>query len=217
MPPQGPQLLRQLIRSRQCKRNRSPRSFDPSKLFVHLRLLLHLRLFLLLLLLLLLLNRQQQQLEQQQAPIGKPPHWLSSQLLTRSQPHSVKALLSHTRKTAPFECAAEVRFVTGRAITPLFITPLITTPPTPSCVWVCGSAITPRGLSHFVAPASCTLTPGLHKIPHPPQDTASSGIVFKTENVITGLWFLVYEERKEHNSCRRSQAHFGIARNTNAT
>ena len=36
-------------------------------------------------LLLLLLNREQQQLAQQHAPIWQQPHWVSSQLLTRSQ------------------------------------------------------------------------------------------------------------------------------------
>ena len=140
MPPPAPPLLRQLLRPQQCRRDRSPRFFDPSKLLLHLRLLLFL-------LLPLLLNRQQQQLAQQQAPIWQPPLWLSSQLLTRSLPHPVKALLSHPRITTPFKCAIAVRFVTGSVVTPIFITPLITTPPTPPCGCV-GSAVTPRGLSH---------------------------------------------------------------------
>ena len=39
-------------------------------------------------------------------------------------------------------------------------------------LWVVGRAITHPGLSHPLgAAATCTLSPGLHKIPHPPQDT----------------------------------------------
>ena len=170
MPPQAPPLLRQLLRPQQCRRDRSPRSFDPNKLLLRLRLLLYLRL-LLLLLLLLLLNPQQQQLAQRHAPIWQPPHWLSSQTLSRSQPHSVKALLSHLRNTTLFKCAAAVRFVTGSVLTPLFITPLITSPSAPSCGWA-------EVLSHsvvyhtpFVAPKSCTSSPGVPNISIPPQGT----------------------------------------------
>ena len=138
MPLPAPPLLRQLLRLQQCRRDRSPRSFNPSKLLLHLRLLLHFRLLLLLLLLPLLLNRQQQQLAQQQAPIWQPPHWLSSQLPTHSQQHTqVPQIRQHAPVKPPsrrtWRGTAAVRFVTGSVVTPLFITPLITTPPTPSC------------------------------------------------------------------------------------
>ena len=69
---------------------------------------------------------------------------------------------------------------------PLFITP----PNTP-----CGC---PYVVSHpvvyhppFGAHASCTLSPGVHKIPHPPQDTTPGDNVFKAQNVITGVCYLV--------------------------
>ena len=173
MPPPAPPLLRQLLRPQQCRRDRSPRSFDTSQLLPHLRLLL--------LLLLLLVNRQQQ-LAQQHAPIRQPPHWFRSQSLTRSHQHTqvpqkrqhapVKPPSRRTsRGNSPAIPSAAVRFVTSSDITPIFITPLITKPPTPSCG--CAEVLSHPADYHtpFVAPASCTLSPGLHKIPHPPQDT----------------------------------------------
>ena len=155
-----------------CFDRSSAGATDHFVLSIRVKLLLHLRLLLLLLLLLPLLNRQQQQqLAQQQAPIRQPPHWFSSQLLTRMQPHSVKALLSPPRNATPFKCAAAVRLVTGSVITPFFITPIITTPSTPSCG--CAGVLSHPVVYHtpFVDPASRTLSPGLHNIPHPPQDT----------------------------------------------
>ena len=61
---------------------------------------------------------------------------------------------------------------------PLLITPLITTPPTPSCG--CAEVLSHPVVYHtpFVAPASCTSSPGLRKIPHASHDTTSGDYVF---------------------------------------
>ena len=83
-----------------------------------------------------------------------------------------------------------VRFVAGSAITPLFIIPLVTTPPTPSCG--CAEVLSHPVVYHtpFMAPASGTFSPGLHKIQYPPQVTTPGDKYFKTENLITGVWLL---------------------------
>ena len=60
-------------------------------------------------------------------------------------------------------------------------TPHYYTPYAPPLLWVCGSAITPRGISHRLR-GSCELhsSPGLHIIPHP--------VIFKKKrNVTTGV------------------------------
>ena len=43
----------------------------------------------------------------------------------------------------------------------------------------------------FVAPASLILSPGLHTIPHTPQDTTPSDILFETEISVV-VWFLMW-------------------------
>ena len=70
--------------------------------------------------------------------------------------------------------------------TPTFITP-------PNDLWVVGRAITPLGLSHPLwAAATSTLSPGLHKIPHPPQGTTPGDNTFKRLNVSPGVCYLVW-------------------------
>ena len=41
------------------------------------------------------------------------------------------------------------------------------------------------------SPASSTLSPGVHKILSPPQDTTPDDNIFKAQNVITGVCYLV--------------------------
>ena len=70
---------------------------------------------------------------------------------------------------------------------PLFITlPLIYHTPKHT-LWVFGRAITPPYLSHPLGTdASCTLSPGVHNISHPPQYDTPGDNIFKPQNVITG-------------------------------
>ena len=83
-------------------------------------------------------------------------------------------------------------WVFGRAITPpglshphIYHTPKRTP-------WEVGRAITPPGLSHPLgAAATSTLSPGLHKIPHPRQDTTPGDNIFKRSNVSPGVCYLV--------------------------
>ena len=100
-----------------------------------------------------------------------------------------------------FNCCCNTRFyhtpkhilwVFGRAITPTFYHPssFITPPNTP-----CGCADVP---SHPLVyhtplgpPASCTLSPGVHKISHPPQDTTPGVNIFNSQNVTTGVCYVV--------------------------
>ena len=60
--------------------------------------------------------------------------------------------------------------------TPFYHTPHYHTPY--ALLWVCGSAIAPRGLSYPLRGPCELLSPGLHKIPHTPQDTLSPGCGF---------------------------------------
>ena len=70
-------------------------------------------------------------------------------------------------------------------------TPLVYHPPKHS-LWVVGRAITPPGLSHPLgATATSTLSPGLHKIPNPPQDTPPGDNIFKRSNLSPGVCYLV--------------------------
>ena len=52
------------------------------------------------------------------------------------------------------------------------------------------------------------------KIPHPPQDTTSGDIFFKTENVITGVWFLFLNPTGYHTwwyfFVNRKCLHWGV-------
>ena len=58
-------------------------------------------------------------------------------------------------------------------------------------LWVVGRAITPPGLSHTLgAAATSTLSPELHKIPHPPQDTTPGDNILRS-NVSPGVCYLV--------------------------
>ena len=82
-------------------------------------------------------------------------------------------------------------WVVGRAITPPGSShPFHHTPK--RTLWVVGRAITPPGLSHPMgAAATSTLSPGLHKIPHPPQDTTPGDNIFKRSNLSPGVFYLV--------------------------
>ena len=83
-------------------------------------------------------------------------------------------------------------WVFGRAITPHGLShPHIYHIPKRT-LWVVGRAITPPGLSHPLgAAATSTLSPGLHKIPYPPQDTTPGDNIFKRSNVSPGVCYLV--------------------------
>ena len=59
-------------------------------------------------------------------------------------------------------------------------------------LWVFGRPITPPFYhTPLEPPASCTLSPGVHKISHPPQDTTPGDNIFKSQSVITGVCYLV--------------------------
>ena len=94
--------------------------------------------------------------------------------------------------TPSFITPKHTLWVFGRAITPPGLSP-----PhiyhTPKCtLWVVGRAITPPGLPHPLgAAATSTLSPGLHNIPHPPQDNTPGDNIFKRTNVSPGVCYLV--------------------------
>ena len=74
---------------------------------------------------------------------------------------------------------------------PFLSYPSFFTPPNTPCG--CSDALShplvyhpPLGVS-----VSCTLSPGVHKIPHPPQDTTPGDSISKAQNVITGVCYLV--------------------------
>ena len=77
--------------------------------------------------------------------------------------------------TPPFIIPKHTLWVFRRVITPPFITPLIYHTPKHT-LWVLGRDITPPGLSR------CTLSPGVHKIPHPPQDTTPGDNISEVQN-----------------------------------
>ena len=74
---------------------------------------------------------------------------------------------------------------------PRFITlPFYHTPK--HTLWMFGRAITPPFLSHPLGTdASCTLSPGVHNITHPPQYNTPGDNIFKPQNVITGVSYIV--------------------------
>ena len=74
----------------------------------------------------------------------------------------------------------------------LFLSPPLIYHPPKHTLWVFGRPITPPGLSHPPwAPASCTLSPGVHKISPPPQDTTPGDNVLKFQNVHRGVLYCV--------------------------
>ena len=88
------------------------------------------------------------------------------------------------RHTTPFKYAA--------AAVQLLSHPFL---PRPQIHPVCGCSDV---LSHPLVyhtplgpPASCTLSPGVHKISHSPQDTTPGDNIFKSQNFITGVCYLV--------------------------
>ena len=50
---------------------------------------------------------------------------------------------------------------------------------------------TPWFVTPLGAAATCTLSPGLHKMPHPPQDTTPGDNIVKRSNVSPGVCYLV--------------------------
>ena len=85
--------------------------------------------------------------------------------------------------------------------TPFLSPPLIYHTPKHT-LWVFGRPFTPSGLSHPPW-AHCELhfiTRGVHKISHPPQDTAPGDHIFKSQNVISGVCHLVPVTVKTHYS-----------------
>ena len=108
-------------------------------------------------------------------------------------PSSVRQQRFNRFHTRFYHTLKHTLWVFGRAITPPFYHPpsFITPPNTP-----CGCSDV---LSHplvYHAPlgslASCTLSPGgIHKISPPPQDTTPGNSIFKSQNVTTGVCYLV--------------------------
>ena len=107
-------------------------------------------------------------------------------------PSSVRQRRFNCYHTRCYHTPKHTLWVFGGAITPPFYHPLsfITPPDTPcGCSDVLSHPLvyhTPLGL-----PASCTLSPGVPKISHPPQDTTPGDNIFKSQNVVTGVCYLV--------------------------
>ena len=107
-------------------------------------------------------------------------------------PSSVRQRRFNCYYTRFYHTPKHTLWVFGRAITPPFYHPpsFITPPNTP-----CGcSDVISHPLVHHTPlgpPASCTLSPGVHKISHPPQDTTPGDNIFKSQNLITGACYLV--------------------------
>ena len=77
---------------------------------------------------------------------------------------------------------------------PLFITPphfSCTTPPNTPCG--CSDVLPHPLVDHtpLGPPVSCTLSPRVHKMSHPPQDTTPGDNIFKSQNIITGVCYIV--------------------------
>ena len=83
--------------------------------------------------------------------------------------------------------------------TPFYHPPSFITPPNTPCG--CSDALSHPLFHHtpFGAPASCTLSPGVHKITPPPQDTTPGDNTFKAKNVSPGGCYLV-----SYTVCTRS-------------
>ena len=80
----------------------------------------------------------------------------------------------------------------GRAITPPFYHPTsFITPPYTSCR--CLDVLSHPMVFHnpLGPPGSCTLSPGAHKISPPRQNTTPGDNIFKSQDVITGVCYLV--------------------------
>lgn len=109
----------------------------------------------------------------------------------------VQALLSHSRNTTPLQvCGSSGSTVSHpktHAVslrTCCHTQSFITHPNTPCG---CSDALSHPLVYHtpLGAPASCILSPGVHKIPPPPQDTTPGDNISKAQNVITGVCYLV--------------------------
>ena len=73
---------------------------------------------------------------------------------------------------------------------PFYHTPLFITPPNTRCG--CPDALLPPHFYHTPwDDASCTLSPGVHNITHPPQYNTPGDNIFKPQNVITGVSYTV--------------------------
>ena len=112
------------------------------------------------------------------AAVQQAPQITSFFQLERTSPTQATPATSPPAAAADLPAAAE-------AGTNIYHTPKRT-------LWVVGRAITPPGLSHPLGTAAtCTLSTGLHKIPHPPQDTTPGDNIFKRSNVSPGVCYLV--------------------------
>ena len=107
-------------------------------------------------------------------------------------PSSVRQQRFNCYHTRLYHTPKHTLWVFGRAITPPFHhPPSFITPPNTPCG--CSDVLSHHLIYHspLGPPASCTLSPGVHKISHLPQDTTPSDNLFKSQNFITGVCYLV--------------------------
>ena len=111
------------------------------------------------------------------------------------------------RHTTPFKCAAAAVQLLSHPLSPpqthpvgvrtCYHTPFLSPPlvyHTPQHTFCeCSDVLSHPLVYHnpLGPPASCTLSPGVRKISHPPQDTTPGNNNFKSQNVITGVCYLV--------------------------
>ena len=110
---------------------------------------------------------------------------------------SVRAGIPH-----PFKCAAAAVQLLSHpplshpqthpvGVRTCYRTPSFITPPNTPCG--CADVLSHPLVYHtpLGPPASCSSSPGVHKISYPPQDTTPGDNVLKSQNVITGVCYLV--------------------------
>ena len=116
-------------------------------------------------------------------------HTSTAEASARTSQASQQADVARQQPSNPVSIG-ERSTVTGSVITPLFIAPPTTTRPTPSCG--CAEVLLHPVVYHtpFVAPASCTLSPGLHKMPHPHRMPHPVIYFFKPKRLSPGCGFL---------------------------
>ena len=97
----------------------------------------------------------------------------------------------HTRFYHTPKHPVGVRTCYYRSPPPFCHPPSFITPPDTPCG--CSDVLSHPLVYHtpLGPPASCTLPPGVHKTSHPPQDTTPGDNIFESQNVITGVCYLV--------------------------
>ena len=99
----------------------------------------------------------------------------------------------------------------GRAITPPFYHhPSFVTPPNTPCG--CSNVLSHPMVYHtpLGPPASCTLSPGVHKVSYPPKDTTPGDNIFKSQ--ILSLGCVVLCQLRYTTSTGRGQTRMYITR-----